>query len=168
MSYHALDIRHQLCQTGFCYNTEHSSCLLYTSIIKFLLFTVKPAPFSILTYLQTPIPCNHLKNAFPIFSHAKALTGTANLGKGQVDVYKRQVSHHLRPLRNRGLIVSRRVGKEVYYKAADTQQSQLLHHMIDVYKRQIVTSQSVLGSFSSKISASSAVSRICNSFSPNC
>ena len=41
------------------------------------------------------------------------------------------VSHHLRPLRNRGLIVSRRVGKEVYYKAADTQQSQLLHHMIE-------------------------------------
>ena len=40
-------------------------------------------------------------------------------------------SHHLRPLRNRGLIVSRRVGKEVYYKAADTQQSQLLHHMIE-------------------------------------
>ena len=36
------------------------------------------------------------------------------------------VSHHLRPLKNRGLIVSRRVGKEVYYKAADTQQSQLL------------------------------------------
>jgi DNA-binding transcriptional ArsR family regulator len=41
------------------------------------------------------------------------------------------VSHHLRPLKNRGLIVSRRVGKEVYYKAADTQQSQLLHHMIE-------------------------------------
>lgn len=41
------------------------------------------------------------------------------------------VSHHLRPLRNRGLIVSRRVGKEVYYKAADTQQSHLLHHMIE-------------------------------------
>ena len=41
------------------------------------------------------------------------------------------VSHHLRPLRNRGLIVSRRIGKEVYYKAADTEQSQMLHHMIE-------------------------------------
>ena len=41
------------------------------------------------------------------------------------------VSHHLRPLRNRGLIVSRRIGKEVYYKAADTEQSQMLHPMID-------------------------------------
>ena len=40
------------------------------------------------------------------------------------------VSHHLKLLRAAGLIVNRRVGKEVYYTAADTQQSQLLHHMI--------------------------------------
>ncbi len=41
------------------------------------------------------------------------------------------VSHHLRPLRNSGLIVSRRDGKEVYYKAADTEQARLLHTMIE-------------------------------------
>ena len=41
------------------------------------------------------------------------------------------VSHHLKLLRAAGLIVNRRVGKEVYYTAADTQQSQLLHHMIE-------------------------------------
>ena len=41
------------------------------------------------------------------------------------------VSHHLRPLRNSGLIVSRREGKEVYYRASDTPQSQLLHQMIE-------------------------------------
>ncbi|MCM1087537.1 MAG: metalloregulator ArsR/SmtB family transcription factor [Muribaculaceae bacterium] len=41
------------------------------------------------------------------------------------------VSHHLRPLRNSGLIVSRRDGKEVYYRAADTPQSRLLHQMIE-------------------------------------
>lgn len=41
------------------------------------------------------------------------------------------VSHHLRPLKNSGLIVSRRSGKEVYYKASDTQQSRLLHTMIE-------------------------------------
>ena len=40
------------------------------------------------------------------------------------------VSHHLRPLRNSGL-VSRREGKEVYYRAADTPQSRLLHQMIE-------------------------------------
>ncbi len=41
------------------------------------------------------------------------------------------VSHHLRPLKNSGLVVSRREGKEVYYRAADTDQSRLLHQMIE-------------------------------------
>lgn len=41
------------------------------------------------------------------------------------------VSHHLRPLKNSGLITSRREGKEVYYRAADTPQSNLLHQMIE-------------------------------------
>lgn len=41
------------------------------------------------------------------------------------------VSHHLRGLKDNGLIVSRREGKEVFYRAADTQQSRLLHQMIE-------------------------------------
>ncbi|MDO4296835.1 MAG: metalloregulator ArsR/SmtB family transcription factor [bacterium] len=41
------------------------------------------------------------------------------------------VSHHLRPLRASGLIVSRRIGKEVHYKAADTEQSRLLHLAVE-------------------------------------
>ena len=41
------------------------------------------------------------------------------------------VSHHLRQLKSGGLITSRRVGKQVYYKAADTMQAQSLHHMIE-------------------------------------
>lgn len=48
-----------------------------------------------------------------------------------LDMSSPAVSHHLRPLRNSGLIVSRREGKEVYYKAADTEESQLLHQMIE-------------------------------------
>lgn len=41
------------------------------------------------------------------------------------------VSHHLRVLRNSGLIVSRREGKEVYYTLADNEQASLLHDAID-------------------------------------
>ena len=41
------------------------------------------------------------------------------------------VSHHLRPLKNSGLIICRREGKEVYYRAADTEQGRLLHQMIE-------------------------------------
>ena len=41
------------------------------------------------------------------------------------------ISHHLKRLRAAGLIVNRRAGKEVYYTAANTQQAQLLHHMIE-------------------------------------
>ena len=41
------------------------------------------------------------------------------------------VSHHLRVLRSCGLIVSRREGKEVYYRAADNPQVQLLHKTME-------------------------------------
>lgn len=48
-----------------------------------------------------------------------------------VDMSSPAVSHHLRQLKNGGLITSRREGKEVYYRAADTPQSRLLHHVIE-------------------------------------
>ena len=38
-------------------------------------------------------------------------------------------SHHLKQLKAGGLIASSRKGKEVYYKAADTVQAELLHHV---------------------------------------
>ena len=41
------------------------------------------------------------------------------------------VSHHLRLLKSSGLIVSRREGKEMYYKTADTEMAQTLHYMIE-------------------------------------
>lgn len=41
------------------------------------------------------------------------------------------ISHHLRSLKNSGLITSRREGKEVYYTLADTAEAKLLHRTVD-------------------------------------
>ena len=48
-----------------------------------------------------------------------------------VEMSSPAVSHHLRQLKTGGLIVSRREGKEVYYRAAGTEQAQPLHRMIE-------------------------------------
>lgn len=48
-----------------------------------------------------------------------------------LDMSSPAISHHLRPLKNSGFIVSRREGKEMYYRAADTEQCRLLHIMIE-------------------------------------
>lgn len=48
-----------------------------------------------------------------------------------VDMSDPAVSHHLKLLRGSGLVVSRRDGKEVYYKLADTRQAQLMHHICE-------------------------------------
>ena len=41
------------------------------------------------------------------------------------------VSHHLRLLKEAGLVVTRREEKEVYYKVVDTEEAALLHSMIE-------------------------------------
>lgn len=48
-----------------------------------------------------------------------------------MDMSSPALSHHLRQLRSAGLIVSRRAGKEVYYRAAATAPAELLHHMME-------------------------------------
>jgi DNA-binding transcriptional ArsR family regulator len=48
-----------------------------------------------------------------------------------MDMTTPAVSHHLKQLRSSGLISSRRDGKEVYYRASETDQSKLLHHTIE-------------------------------------
>ena len=41
------------------------------------------------------------------------------------------VSHHLKQLKAAGLVVSQRVGKEVFYRAGDSLEAQALHEMIE-------------------------------------
>lgn len=48
-----------------------------------------------------------------------------------LDMSSPAVSHHLRSLRETGLIVPQREGKEVFYRAAESELAQLLHHMIE-------------------------------------
>ena len=48
-----------------------------------------------------------------------------------MDMSSPALSHHLKLLKACGLIVSRRDGKEVYYRAADNVQANALHHVIE-------------------------------------
>lgn len=48
-----------------------------------------------------------------------------------MDMSDPAVSHHLKLLRSSGLIISRKEGKEVYYKLADTKQAQLVHRVCE-------------------------------------
>lgn len=48
-----------------------------------------------------------------------------------VDMSSPAVAHHLKLLKTDGLIVSRREGKEMYYKAADTELVKTMHHTIE-------------------------------------
>lgn len=48
-----------------------------------------------------------------------------------VDMSSPAVSHHLRLLKAGRLISSKRKGKEMYYKAADNELAQVLHHTIE-------------------------------------
>lgn len=48
-----------------------------------------------------------------------------------VDMSSPAVSHHLRLLKAGKLISSKRNGKEMYYKAADNEIAQVLHHTIE-------------------------------------
>lgn len=48
-----------------------------------------------------------------------------------MDMSSPAVAHHLKLLKSAELVTSRREGKEVYYKAADTQQAALLHNIIE-------------------------------------
>ena len=48
-----------------------------------------------------------------------------------IDMSSPAVSHHLKVLRQAGVITSKRVGKEAYYTLADTEEAEIIHNAID-------------------------------------
>lgn len=48
-----------------------------------------------------------------------------------MDMSSPALSHHLKQLKASGLVVSRRAGKEVYYRAAGSAKAELLHHFME-------------------------------------
>lgn len=108
---------------------------------------------------QTILPHNHCKNSTDIWDHMpetsefqivsdvfKQLGDATRIRifwilchceecvlniSAMMEMSSPAVSHHLKLLKAGGLIESRREGKEVYYKAVNTKQAQLLHHMIE-------------------------------------
>lgn len=49
-----------------------------------------------------------------------------------VEMSSPAVSHHLRVLKESGLLSYRKCGKEVYYTLADTNEARQVHHIVDV------------------------------------
>ena len=73
---------------------------------------------------------DYFQTVAEVFKQLGDTTRILNIS-AMLDMSSPAVSHHLRPLKNSGLIVCRREGKEVYYRAADTEQGRLLHQMIE-------------------------------------
>ena len=48
-----------------------------------------------------------------------------------IDMSSPAVSHHLRVLKQAGLLTARREGKEAYYTLADTEEAALVHKIVD-------------------------------------
>ncbi|MCQ4636827.1 metalloregulator ArsR/SmtB family transcription factor [Anaerovorax odorimutans] len=48
-----------------------------------------------------------------------------------IDMSSPAVSHHLRVLKQAGLLTMRREGKEAYYTLADTEEADLVHKIVD-------------------------------------
>jgi len=63
-----------------------------------------------------------------LLAHSEQCVNNISLA---IDMSASAVSHHLRVLRQAGLIANRRAGKEIYYKLADTRTAALIHKMID-------------------------------------
>ena len=99
-----------------------------TSMEKLLHHAPAPEEFQLLAEIFRQLSDGTRVRIFWILSHGEVCV--ANLS-ALMGMSSPAVSHHLRLLKEAGLITSRREGKEVYYRAADTEAAALLHRMIE-------------------------------------
>ena len=70
---------------------------------------------------------NRLKIFWLLCHHEECVTNISAI----MDMSSPAVSHHLRALKDGGLVKTRREGKEVYYSSADIPETEFLHKMIE-------------------------------------
>lgn len=81
----------------------------------------------VVSVFQQISDCTRLRILW-LLCHATASVGAIARSVGMSDS---AVSHHLRVLRQDGLVSAKRSGKEVYYRLAASEKAQLLHRTID-------------------------------------
>ena len=67
---------------------------------------------------------------FWLLCHSEECVSNIAAAVGMTDA---AVSHHLKNLKQNGLVDSRRVGKEIHYKLAENEKAELIHKVIDSY-----------------------------------
>ena len=88
----------------------------------------KPEDFQAISRYFTLLGDSSRVRIFWVLCHCQECV--TNLS-AMVEMSAPAVSHHLRQLKNAGLVESRREGKEVYYSAAHTAVARLLHDAIE-------------------------------------
>ena len=87
-----------------------------------------PNSFAVVSDLFKMMSDNKRVQIFWVLCHCEACV--VNLST-LVDMSSPAVSHHLKLLKDCGLVISRREGKEVYYTAADCVKARVLHEMVE-------------------------------------
>ena len=99
-----------------------------TSMEKLLHHAPAPEEFQLLAEIFRQLSDGTRVRIFWILSHGEVCV--ANLS-ALMGMSSPAVSHHLRLLKEAGLITSRREGKEVYYRAAEATETKLLHDALE-------------------------------------
>ena len=94
----------------------------------------------VLAFLPSDEACHRVADTFQLISDSTRLKilwllchseeCVCNIAAA-IDMSAPAVSHHLRVLKQSGLISNRRVGKEIHHTLADTEEARLVHKTID-------------------------------------